>query len=278
MINKLEKFRKVIELENLTKASKELHITQPALTILIKNLEKQFGIKLITKVPKGIIPTEAGKILYKESLALSIKEQDIRKKINNLTNKPQPIKIGMIDNVGYLLFEKITEIAKNQNGSEVEIEVNRTKNLIEDVEKGILDAAIITKVERLPASIEKKLFKKEHFILVSKNSYTNKNELNGQELISYNKQSNTFQLVKNSLEKLNIIPQFSISSSSPEFILNIVLEGIGFAALPENLVSKYIKVKKLKKIENVTIERELFLIKRKENILSSSLNETLGIF
>ena len=49
---------------NITKASKELCISQPAVTQSIRTLEEQLGGKLFIRTPKGVVLTNEGEILY----------------------------------------------------------------------------------------------------------------------------------------------------------------------------------------------------------------------
>ena len=56
----------VAEKENITKASEELHISQPAITKQIKNLEDSLGFDLFIRTKRGVILTEEGKAIYEQ--------------------------------------------------------------------------------------------------------------------------------------------------------------------------------------------------------------------
>lgn len=64
----LEFFRKTAELENISKAAKELFIAQPALSKTIKDLEKELGYTLFERIGKQIRLNQNGEILYKHVL------------------------------------------------------------------------------------------------------------------------------------------------------------------------------------------------------------------
>jgi DNA-binding transcriptional LysR family regulator len=61
----LRQFMVVVDAGCLSKASERLHITQPALTRNIKNLEESLNAILLHRVPRGVVPTEAGQELYR---------------------------------------------------------------------------------------------------------------------------------------------------------------------------------------------------------------------
>ena len=50
---------------NITRASKELNISQPAISKSIKNLEEQLGGQLFVRTKRGVVLTEEGKEFYK---------------------------------------------------------------------------------------------------------------------------------------------------------------------------------------------------------------------
>ena len=58
-------FKIVADEENLTKASEILHISQPAVTKHIKNLEKELNVKLFKRSKYGMILNKNGKKLYR---------------------------------------------------------------------------------------------------------------------------------------------------------------------------------------------------------------------
>ena len=57
-------FYTVAKHKHMTKASEELHISQPAISKSIKNLEKQLGGELFVRTKRGVILTEEGKEFY----------------------------------------------------------------------------------------------------------------------------------------------------------------------------------------------------------------------
>jgi DNA-binding transcriptional LysR family regulator len=59
-LNQLRIFVKVVQLQSVTKASEELHLTQPAVSIQLKNFQDQFEIPLTEVVGRKIFVTEFG--------------------------------------------------------------------------------------------------------------------------------------------------------------------------------------------------------------------------
>lgn len=59
----LAAFYSVVETGSVTAASERLHVSQPALTREIRELEERFGVPLFDRLPRGMQPTEAGRLL-----------------------------------------------------------------------------------------------------------------------------------------------------------------------------------------------------------------------
>jgi len=67
---KLRYFSKIAEFGSFTRASHELGVAQPALSLHMRSLEEQLAVQLLTRTPRGVVVTEAGKILLTHTLAI----------------------------------------------------------------------------------------------------------------------------------------------------------------------------------------------------------------
>jgi DNA-binding transcriptional LysR family regulator len=67
---KLQVFLKVYEAKSFSQAAKELFLSQPTVTIHIKELEEQLGVNLFERTTRNVVPTKAGHILYQYGVKL----------------------------------------------------------------------------------------------------------------------------------------------------------------------------------------------------------------
>jgi len=63
-LHRIEIFCTLIKLRSFSRAAETLYLTQPTVSGHIKNLETDLGVKLLDRLGKGIVPTEAGEVLY----------------------------------------------------------------------------------------------------------------------------------------------------------------------------------------------------------------------
>lgn len=78
---RLHVFRTVAELKNISAAARNLHISQPAVSKHIQNLEEEFGITLLIRSASGISLTEAGYILLDHTLRVFDLQNDVAQKL-----------------------------------------------------------------------------------------------------------------------------------------------------------------------------------------------------
>jgi LysR family nitrogen assimilation transcriptional regulator len=63
-LRRLKYFVKIVDIGSLTQAAEVLHIAQPALSQQVATLENELDQQLLIRTKRGVMPTEAGKILY----------------------------------------------------------------------------------------------------------------------------------------------------------------------------------------------------------------------
>jgi len=80
-IKQLQYFIAIAEEKNLTAAANRLHMTQPPLSIQLKQLEQELGVKLFERSNKGMELTDKGNILYKRAVNLVNNMEDIKNEI-----------------------------------------------------------------------------------------------------------------------------------------------------------------------------------------------------
>lgn len=85
-LHSLRIFTTVASIKSVTEAAKVLSISQPAVTIQIRNLEKETGLKLIEAKGRGMTLTNAGQFLFKQAERLFDMEKDIENKLGQLRN------------------------------------------------------------------------------------------------------------------------------------------------------------------------------------------------
>ncbi len=165
----LQYFQTVCKYNNITRAARALHISQPSLSNAIKELEKEFGLTLFHRHSKGLSLTKDGEVFLQESGQLLEQADFFVKKMHELAETKQSVRLGVPPMLSALIFPRLFQ-AFRENYPEFDLQLveNGTLANKEALLEGTLDAAIISNDTRLPASFHSyELCSEDIFLYVS---------------------------------------------------------------------------------------------------------------
>lgn len=233
-------FYTVAKHKHMTKASEELHISQPAISQSIKKLEDQLGGTLFLRSNKGMELTEEGKMLYeyiKGALELINNAENDFTSFKDLSKGE--IKIGCSTTLTKLiLMDALKDFHKDYPNISIKITNGLTNDLINDLKIGKLDFVIFNEsnIKETNLNLDKIKELKQGFIYnpaFYKDNINNFEELNKYPLILQKEEANSRKLLNYIAQKNNVklIPSMEVVSQEliTEFV-NIGL-GIGFSII-----------------------------------------------
>lgn len=278
MIDDLLSFKAVVDEGSITSATKKLHITQPALTKKLQKLEKKLNTELLIRTNKGVELTAEGELVYDHASKIAQSWSNLNRKMEYNQNKSLTIKFGMIDNIALSLHDNFyKKLSEKLDRIDLHVKIHNSTRLVDSVRSGHLDLAIITRPNKLHDELSYSFFHKESFKIVANPSIAKKiqtkNDLEKISFASYNEESNTHKHISTILKDNDLKIKYKIFSTSPEFLIKMVINNNYVAVLPENLTKEYIKDNSLSLIEfnEMTFDRELVLIHNKDTFLTSEL-------
>ena len=83
-IHQLKVFTSVFKNKSFSKASDELHLTQPTISNHIKSLEDEFDCKLFDRLGRTILPTKEAEVLYSHSLEVIEKAAVLKEAVGEM--------------------------------------------------------------------------------------------------------------------------------------------------------------------------------------------------
>lgn len=195
-------FKIVADEENLSKASEILHISQPAVTKHIKNLENQLNVKLFTRSKYGMILNENGKKLYSQ-----IKEAiEILSKSDSIFNTHKEIKLGVHVNMPSRIYNKgISKFYEKNNNNIINIFKLNAKSIFSMLEKQEIDIAFSKKYS-------------DELYDTSKIKFIEIGELHDVFVVNSNSQYLNKKLTKNNLKNITIYTLKKFSSAYQNLI------------------------------------------------------------
>ena len=106
-LTQLEYFCVAARYHNITKAAKELFVTQPSISNAIKSLEEEFGVNLFFRNNNKLTLTPEGEIFYKSAEELLAHADSVESKFHELRKKVTPIRIGIPPMLGTIYLPEL---------------------------------------------------------------------------------------------------------------------------------------------------------------------------
>ncbi|MGL6105402.1 LysR family transcriptional regulator [Romboutsia sp.] len=175
---KLSYFEAVCRLGNFTKASKELHVSQPSVTMAIRSLEENLNVQLIKRNREGIVLTAEGEILYKKTQHILSELEEVKKEIQTIaTRKNTTIQIGYSVQMRHAILNIVNKFKDKYTNVNLITNESSTPSIIKQIEDGILDLGVVvlTKETREHYKIYP-LFNGEIKVCISKKNPLSKNK------------------------------------------------------------------------------------------------------
>ena len=257
-------FYVVAKHKHMTKASEELHISQPAISQSIKKLEDQLGGTLFLRSNKGMELTEEGKMFFeyiKGALELINNAENEFTSFKDLSKGE--IKIGCSTTLTKLiLLDALKKFHFDYPNINFDITNDLTSNLINDLKLGKLDFVIFNESNIKETNLDLKKVRelKQGFIynpLFFKDEINNFENLNNYPLILQKEESNSRKLLDYIALKNNVklIPRMEVVSQ--ELITEFVNIGLGIGFVITDLSKRNFKnmkeLKLNKKIPNINV-------------------------
>lgn len=251
-------FYTVANHKNITKASKELNISQPAISKSIKNLEEQLGGQLFVRTKRGVILTEEGSEFYnyiKQAIEyISNAENKFTELINLETGC---IKIGISTTLTKeFLLPYLEEFHRLYPKIDIQIITNISSELFSKLRNGLIDIIIlnlnekdygqdikITKCNRITDCF---VINKTYSNLI--NNEISIKELNKYPLILQSKGSNTREFLDDFAKKNNTILKPNIELASYSLVVEFAKIGLGVGYATKDYIKEELRNKQLYEI------------------------------
>lgn len=245
-LNQLQIFLKIVETESITKAAEELHLTQPAVSIQLKNFQDQFDIPLTENVGRRIYITDFGR-------EIAVSAENIIYQVNAINNKTLAykgqmtgkLKIAVVSTGKYVMPYFLSEFMHMNKGIQLNMDVTNKSKVIESLEKNEIDFALVS---ILPAAINiEKIDLLPNKLFLIGNEKTTKN-IEDLPLIFREKGSGTRQAMEQFIQKKKLSVLKKMELSTNEAVKQAIIAGLGYSIMP------------IIGIKNELINKQLFII------------------
>ncbi len=172
-IIQLQYFVSVVKLNSITKAAKQLYVSQPAISFAIKELEKEFNTTLFVRYNNQLVLTDEGHHLYKLATNLIANFDSVSEDMRNYIKKSMILKIGVPPMLGsFIVPSLIQEYSKINPNVEVQLmELGSVANKQAIINREISCGFTVKHKDNIDASLDYiKVTKTSLFFAVNKNN------------------------------------------------------------------------------------------------------------
>lgn len=237
-LHQLQVFLKITQTLSITKASEELNLTQPAVSIQLKNFQDQFDIPLTEVVGRQIYITDFGKEIA--AAAENILNQVYAINYKTMAYKGQltgRLKIAVVSTGKYIMPYFLADFVKQHEGIELIMDVTNKTKVMENLENNEVDFALVS---ILPTNInidkmdlmQNKLFLVGNSSIDIKKGQKSKSVFENAPLIFREKGSGTRQTMEGFLEKNKIAALKKMELTSNEAVKQSLIAGLGISIMP----------------------------------------------
>lgn len=226
----------VVEKKSVTKASEELNMTQPAVSIQLKNLQDQFDIPLTEVIGRKLYVTEFGQELYQiaekilqEVAAINYKTQSFK---GLLSGK---LKISVASTGKYVMPYYLKDFLKVNPNIDLMMDVTNKTRVVESLEKNEVDFSLVSVLpEKLRVEQEILLPNKLYLTSGIGNGFDGTKKLkksvfDNLPLIYREEGSGTRVTMQQYFQQAHIVPKVRFELTSNEAVKQAVMAGLGFS-------------------------------------------------
>ena len=239
-------FYTVANTGNISKAAKELYISQPAISKSIQKLEESVGCKLFSRSSRGVVLTDEGKLLYEHVSeafeTLTMGEEKLKRSIELGVGH---LKIGVSSTLcKYLLLPYLKEFIRQNPHISISISCQSTNDTLKLLEDNKIDIGLIGKPENLK-NIHFDFLEEIEDIFVAAKDYLRNLKARGIQkdhilqsstLMLLDKNNMTRQYIDDYLQENQIIIKDSIDISDMDLLIDFARIGVGVVCVIKNFV------------------------------------------
>ena len=239
-------FQAAVEEGGFKRAATRLYITQPALSYHVKQLEEELGVSLFHRRPRGVSPTEAGRVLsqYAQEIMLGVHRAKLA--IEELEEGVAgEIRIGTVDSVGIHFLPPVLRAVRSMYpAARPKLLYRNSNDIMEALLSNELDLAILAN----PGSdrrLEQEVLIEESLSLVCSRSHpffgvptVKTSDLKGMEFAALSLGTPSGSLIRKYLAHLGVGIKIVAITNNVETVKKMVEAGLGIAFLPDMVTKR----------------------------------------
>ncbi len=237
-LHQLEIFRKIAELQSVTKASEHLFLTQPAVSIQLKNFQAQFNLPLFEIVGRKLYITEFGEEISETAFKILEQVENIKYKSAIFEGKiAGKLNISIVSTAKYTMPYFLSDFIKTNEMVSLTIDVTNKMTVLRSLENNECDFAMVSTIPEKLNIDRIELMKNKLYFVANKDFNPSKKkvllkDLNKSLFIFREPGSATRLAMEKYLVKHKIAIEKEMELTSNEAVKQAIIAGLGISIMP----------------------------------------------
>lgn len=276
----LATFRSVIELGSFSAAAERHGLTQPAVSLQVRQLEKRLGARLVERVGRIARATMAGSQLLEHADHIEAAVSSaIEAVAQHGAGTPGRVRLGTGATACiFLLPPLLARLRRQLPGLEITVSTGNTGDMLKAIEENLMDIGLVT----LPASgrsLETVPVLRDDFLLIAPEGMQLLDRISSENiaklpLLLFEPGGNTRRIVDRWFASGGAVPEPVMSLGSVEAIKAMVEAGVGCSIVPGMSVNENTRRRLATRPLSPPLFRELAVVIRRDKKLSPGLRAT----
>ena len=246
--NHLALFRAVAEAGGFSRAGEVIHVSQPAISMQVAELEESLGTPLFDRLPRGVRLTDAGRTLLGYAQRIAILEGEAERAMRELRGLERGrLALGASKTIGgYLLPAALGEFRRLHPRVELHLVIANTETIKTQLLDGALDLALLEGMPPQDEELSTRMFREDELIVIAPANHPlvkvvpgkrqpkaiTARQLCAQPLILREPGSGTREVLLRALADCGVEPsEIVLTLTNTEAIKGAVLAGLGLAVI-----------------------------------------------
>ncbi len=237
-LHQLKVFLSVVENRSITKASQELFLTQPAVSIQLGKFQEQFSIPLTELVGRQVYITEFGQEIAEISRNILQQVDTINYKTKSFENKlAGRLKISVVSTGKYVMPYFLSGFMAMHKGIDLVMDVTNKSSVIRSLEENTVDFSLVSvipdelKINTVPL-LQNKLYLVGGKVLLQDIEKFSRKQFENHPMLYREPGSATRKAMEDFIQLHQIPVHKKIELTSNEALKQAVVAGLGFSVMP----------------------------------------------
>lgn len=267
--------------KNFSETAKALHMSQPSVSLQIRQLEESLNTKLFHRTTKKVYLTPAGELLFKSAEKILKQINDTKKEIQQLSESIHGhLIIGASLTIGeYILPHFFGDFKEKYPNVKIILKIYNSQQIVEKLNDGEINLGFIESMINYPEFVQDSFLEDELIVISShhnspvteEDTILSIDQLFNLPIILREEGSGTRQVIEEVLTRNKLNPaklNVTLELENTESIKSAVESGMGISIISKVAVQKELSLKTLKRlfIKDIDLKRSFFYIYNNANL------------